>query len=659
MSDIPAFPYELLWGERSVRVGGEPDPGGRREFLALAPRVPVRTHVTRTPLDRAGDALDDLRAGRVTAPRSSSPEARLRDREGHTQERHGPPVGGTTWVVPPSDSARVRSASRTAGSGCSMAMPICSAPSASSIDARRRPPSVEPTRTPRAGRRPSRRARAGLAARSDIERHVGPRSCAARASASTAARSPSWSSTPAELPRDLADLREHLRDLVVQLLEMRRAPVWRLPLEHADAEQYRGKHLREILVELAGEAALLVLLGLSSRPAPDRLSSSSPHLAQRTSSAARSRSRPSRRRFSAVSADCRARSSSAARSSEESGESWKTSIRPSSTPCASIGAAERIHGPFAARERDALDGHLGRVHPGIESASDTTSWPRRSGEFTALSRSPERSRRSSRRCVARIRSLKWPDMRRRKEHEASDRHADGSISGCPSTADQEHDREGERTDGDAAPLTELERHEHDRHDGEEPEPEGRVIREDHGSEQVTKRTAALPSNNGRRSGQRRTRRPSGAVRGGPTDLPRLSGVGRATSAIVRGPQRRTTVRLGARARAPGRRLDAGGRREPARRFAKHLGRALEQLGLRLHQHRRLLERLGRVLHRLGLPAHRSPALLQELEDGVQRLQGPAEDVPLEVTFRLEQYEWSKGYQQNNQLLHGRYRALRR
>ena len=46
----------------------------------------------------------------------------------------------------------------------------------------------------------------------------------------------------------------------------------------------------------------------------------------------------------------------------------------------------------------------------------------------------------------------------------------------------EHDRECERSNDDTASLTELERHEHDRHDGEEREPEGRVIREDHGRE---------------------------------------------------------------------------------------------------------------------------------------------------------------------------------
>jgi propanol-preferring alcohol dehydrogenase len=64
MSDIPAFPYDLLWGERSIgsvanltRLDGE-------EFLALAPQVPIRTEVTIYALEEANSALEDLRAGR-------------------------------------------------------------------------------------------------------------------------------------------------------------------------------------------------------------------------------------------------------------------------------------------------------------------------------------------------------------------------------------------------------------------------------------------------------------------------------------------------------------------------------------------------------------------------------------------------------------------
>src|SRR5215218_7374685 len=66
MSDIPSFPYEILWGERTVRSVANLTRRDGHEFLALAPRVPVRTHVTTYPLEAAGDALADLRAGRLT-----------------------------------------------------------------------------------------------------------------------------------------------------------------------------------------------------------------------------------------------------------------------------------------------------------------------------------------------------------------------------------------------------------------------------------------------------------------------------------------------------------------------------------------------------------------------------------------------------------------
>jgi propanol-preferring alcohol dehydrogenase len=66
MSDIPSFPYELLWRERSIRSVANLTRADGTEFLALAPRVPVRTHVTAYPLSEAGTALDDLRAGRFS-----------------------------------------------------------------------------------------------------------------------------------------------------------------------------------------------------------------------------------------------------------------------------------------------------------------------------------------------------------------------------------------------------------------------------------------------------------------------------------------------------------------------------------------------------------------------------------------------------------------
>ena len=66
MSDIPGFPYADLWQERVLRSVANLTRADGDELLALAPRVPVRTHVTTYPLERAGDALTDLRAGRFT-----------------------------------------------------------------------------------------------------------------------------------------------------------------------------------------------------------------------------------------------------------------------------------------------------------------------------------------------------------------------------------------------------------------------------------------------------------------------------------------------------------------------------------------------------------------------------------------------------------------
>jgi propanol-preferring alcohol dehydrogenase len=64
MSDIPSFPYELLWRERTLRSVANLTREDGLEFLDLAPQVPVRTKVTEYPLERANDALEDLRAGR-------------------------------------------------------------------------------------------------------------------------------------------------------------------------------------------------------------------------------------------------------------------------------------------------------------------------------------------------------------------------------------------------------------------------------------------------------------------------------------------------------------------------------------------------------------------------------------------------------------------
>ncbi|MGH7995234.1 MAG: zinc-dependent alcohol dehydrogenase family protein [Opitutaceae bacterium] len=66
MSDLPSFPYELLWEERTLcsvanltRLDGE-------EFLALAPQVPIKTETTRFPLAEANEALASLREGRLS-----------------------------------------------------------------------------------------------------------------------------------------------------------------------------------------------------------------------------------------------------------------------------------------------------------------------------------------------------------------------------------------------------------------------------------------------------------------------------------------------------------------------------------------------------------------------------------------------------------------
>jgi alcohol dehydrogenase, propanol-preferring len=64
MSDIPSFPYEILYGERSVVSVANLTRRDGEEFIALAPKVPVKTTVTTYPLEQAEQALADLRAGR-------------------------------------------------------------------------------------------------------------------------------------------------------------------------------------------------------------------------------------------------------------------------------------------------------------------------------------------------------------------------------------------------------------------------------------------------------------------------------------------------------------------------------------------------------------------------------------------------------------------
>ena len=65
MSDIPAFPYESLWGERVLGSVANLTRRDGEEFMALAPQVPVKTEVEVLPLEEANEALDRIRSGRL------------------------------------------------------------------------------------------------------------------------------------------------------------------------------------------------------------------------------------------------------------------------------------------------------------------------------------------------------------------------------------------------------------------------------------------------------------------------------------------------------------------------------------------------------------------------------------------------------------------
>ncbi|NOZ95630.1 MAG: zinc-dependent alcohol dehydrogenase family protein [Acidobacteria bacterium] len=65
MSDIPSFPYSLMWEERVLRAVANLTRRDGEELLALAPKVPIETHIERLPLEEAQTALDRLRAGDV------------------------------------------------------------------------------------------------------------------------------------------------------------------------------------------------------------------------------------------------------------------------------------------------------------------------------------------------------------------------------------------------------------------------------------------------------------------------------------------------------------------------------------------------------------------------------------------------------------------
>ena len=66
MSDIPAMPYALLWGERIVRSVANLTRADAEAFLTLAAKTPIRTHVVPFPLSAANEALARLRSGQLT-----------------------------------------------------------------------------------------------------------------------------------------------------------------------------------------------------------------------------------------------------------------------------------------------------------------------------------------------------------------------------------------------------------------------------------------------------------------------------------------------------------------------------------------------------------------------------------------------------------------
>ncbi len=65
MSDIPSFPYSILWGERVLKSVANLTRKDGEEFLALAPKVPIQTQIETYPLSAANEALDSLRSGRM------------------------------------------------------------------------------------------------------------------------------------------------------------------------------------------------------------------------------------------------------------------------------------------------------------------------------------------------------------------------------------------------------------------------------------------------------------------------------------------------------------------------------------------------------------------------------------------------------------------
>jgi propanol-preferring alcohol dehydrogenase len=75
MSNIPSFPYRLLWEERSLRSVANLTRRDAHEFLTLAAKLPIRTHVQPYALSDANKALTDLRSGHLTGAAVLAPHA--------------------------------------------------------------------------------------------------------------------------------------------------------------------------------------------------------------------------------------------------------------------------------------------------------------------------------------------------------------------------------------------------------------------------------------------------------------------------------------------------------------------------------------------------------------------------------------------------------
>ena len=88
MSDIPAFPYDILWGERSLGSVANLTRRDGEEFLALAPQVPVRTEVEVFPLEEADEPSSGSAPAPCAAPRCSTSPLEPPDPVGH---EHRPP----------------------------------------------------------------------------------------------------------------------------------------------------------------------------------------------------------------------------------------------------------------------------------------------------------------------------------------------------------------------------------------------------------------------------------------------------------------------------------------------------------------------------------------------------------------------------------------